>query len=176
MKILKWILIVVAVIVIIPLLAAAFMKKDYTIVQEVVINKPKQQVFDYVKYVDNQNKFNKWVLADPAIKIVNKGTDGTVGFVQSWDSKEINSKGEQEIKQIVEGEKIESELRFEKPFPGVSPTSLQTASMADNQTKVTWTFHGHMSWPLNIMRPMAVSMMNTDLQESLGMLKKQLEQ
>ncbi|MCK7555902.1 SRPBCC family protein [Chitinophaga sedimenti] len=176
MKILKWILIIIAVLIIVPCLLALFMKKDYSITKEVVINKPKQQVFDYVKYLKNQNKFNKWVLSDPAVVITDRGADGTVGYVQTWDSKAMSSKGEQEIKNIVEGETIDCDLRFEKPFAGLSPTTMRTDAVSDNQTKVTWTFNGRMPYPMNVIRPLAESKMSDDLGESLDLLKKQLEQ
>ena len=44
-----------------------------------MVNKPKQQVFDYVKLIKNQEQYSVWVMKDPNIKIVYTGTDGTVG-------------------------------------------------------------------------------------------------
>ena len=49
MKMIKIILLVLVAIVVIALIAAAFMKKDFNIEKEVTINKPRQEVFDYIK-------------------------------------------------------------------------------------------------------------------------------
>lgn len=174
MKILKWILIIIAIIIVVPLIAAIFIKKDYSVTEEIVVNKPKQEVFDYVKYVKNVNKFNKWALEDPNQKVAYKGTDGTVGFISAWDS-DKGSKGEQEIKHLTEGERVEWELRFEKPFAGVSPSVMTTQAAGDNQTKVTWKFDGHMPYPMNFMCLFVDGMMSKSMSESLVLLKQQLE-
>ena len=95
MKILKKIVIALAIIIAIPLIIALFIKKDYAVEQEVTINKSKQQVFDYVKFIKNQDNYSVWATMDPNMKKEHKGTDGTVGFIASWDSekKEVG-KGE----------------------------------------------------------------------------------
>ena len=48
MKILKIILIVLGLIIAMPLVIALFVKKDYAVEREIIISKPKQEVFDYV--------------------------------------------------------------------------------------------------------------------------------
>lgn len=46
-----------------------------------------------------------------------RGTDGEVGFLSSWDSKNENvGKGEQEIMKITPISRLEYELRFFDPF------------------------------------------------------------
>ena len=80
MKILKVILIVIAVIVAIPLVLALFVKRDYSVEREVIINKPKQEVYDYVKYLKNQNNYSKWAGMDPNMRAAFRGTDGYSGF------------------------------------------------------------------------------------------------
>src|SRR5690606_7302599 len=103
MKIVKKILIVLAIIIAIPLIIALFVKKDYAVQREVTIDKPKQEVFDYIKYLKNQDNYSKWNKIDPEMKKSYKGTDGTVGFISRWESnkKEVGW-GEQEIKKITE--------------------------------------------------------------------------
>lgn len=70
-----------------------------------------------MKLLKNQDNFRVWFSKDPAIKKTFSGTDGTVGAVAGWDSKNQNvGVGEQEIKKIVKGERIDSELRFKVPI------------------------------------------------------------
>ncbi len=163
MKILKWILIVIVIIVAIPLIAALFIKKDYEVEREVVINRPKQQVYDYVKYLKNQNDYSKWALLDPHMKKTFTGTDGTPGFISAWESDSSNvGKGEQEIKAIKDGERIDYEIRFIKPFESTSSAYMTTESAGTDQTKVKWVFYGTMPYPMNLM----TVMMNMD--ETVG--------
>ncbi len=143
MKIVKWILIIIVILVAIPLVTAIFVKKDYSIEREVVINKPKQEVFEYIKYLKNQNNYSKWANIDKNMKKDFKGTDGTVGFVSAWDSdnKDVG-KGEQEIKGIKEGDRIDYEIRFIKPFESTSSAYMTTETVNGNQTKVKCHFSG----------------------------------
>ena len=143
---------VIVVLIALVLIVAAFVKKDYAVQREVVINKPKQQVFDYIKYIKNQNNYSVWNMKDPNSKMSYTGTDGTVGFVSAWESqmKDVG-KGEQTIKDIKDGERLDMDLHFIKPMEGHDNAYMTTDSIAPNQTKVTWGFNGAMPYPMNIM-------------------------
>src|SRR5690348_10023775 len=98
MKIVKKILLGIVAIIVLLLIIAIFLKKEYTVERSITINKPKQQIFDYVKLLKNQDNFSAWAKLDPNMKKEYHGTDGTVGFVSAWDSdKKDVGKGEQEI-------------------------------------------------------------------------------
>ena len=86
MKTLKKILLVVAIIIAIPLIVALFVKNEYAVERKIVINRPKGEVFNYLKHLKNQDNYSKWVRMDPNMKKDYKGTDGTVGFTSYWDS------------------------------------------------------------------------------------------
>lgn len=175
MKILKRILIALAIIIAIPLVIALFVNKDYTVERQVTINKPEEQVFDYIKYVKNQQKFSVWSKMDPNMKQEFRGTDGTVGFVSAWDSEDGGvGKGEQEIVAIKENERVDFQLRFIKPFPSTSPAYMATEGQG-NATTVTWGFQGHMDYPFNFMNLFMPSMLGKDLQAGLNNLKQIME-
>ncbi len=178
MKILKKILIVVGILIAVPLIIALFVKKDYRVEKEVVINKPKIEVFDYIKFLKNQDDYSKWNSIDPNMKKTYHGTDGTVGFVYRWESdNEEVGWGEQEIKNITEGERIDFELRFIKPFESTESIFMTTQAVAENQTKVKWGFSGHMDYPFNMYLLLMnfEEMIGDDLQIGLEKLKTQLE-
>ena len=177
MKILKFVLIGIAGIVALVLIVAAFVKKDYAVVREVTINKPKQEVFDYIKFLKNQDNFSKWAMMDPNMKKEYKGTDGTVGFTSAWDSQEKNvGAGEQEIKKITEGERVDFELRFKRPFEATDYAFMSTEPEG-SQTKVKWGFNGTMKYPMNIMLLCMDmdKMLGKDLDTGLTNLKTVLE-
>jgi uncharacterized protein YndB with AHSA1/START domain len=178
MKILKTILIAVGILIAIPLIVSLFVKKEYEVEREIIIDKPKEEVFDYVKFLKNQDNYSKWATMDPDMKKTYSGTDGTVGFVSAWesDNKDVGI-GEQEIKKITEGERIDFELRFFEPFESTSPAYMTTKSMSENQTKVKWGFNGHMDYPMNIMMLFMdfEKLIGDDLNTGLKNLKSVLE-
>ena len=176
MKIVKRILLVIVSIIVLLLIVALFINKEYSIEREVTINKPKEEVFNYLKNLKNQDKYNKWVMMDPNVRRDYRGTDGTVGFVSTWDSDKSDvGKGEQEIKNITEGQRMDMEVRFEKPFKNTANVYMSTDAVADNQTKVKWGMAGKNPYPINLMNLFIPSMLGKDLQTSLNNLKTVLE-
>src|SRR4051812_3093476 len=110
------IFLIILVILAIPLIAALFLSNEYSIERDIVINRPKPQVFNYIKLVRNSENYSKWVMLDPAMKKEFSGVDGEPGFVYRWDSTNKNvGKGEQEITSL-DDRKINYEIRFIKPF------------------------------------------------------------
>jgi uncharacterized protein YndB with AHSA1/START domain len=174
MKILKTVLIVILAIIAIPLIIALFVSKDYKVESEIVINKPSQQVFDYVKLLKNQDNYNKWVMADPNMKKEFRGTDGTVGFVYSWNGNDEVGEGEQEIKTIDEGKEIVSELRFKRPMESVATTYTKTVADGNN-TRVIWGMQGKSPYPFNFMNLFMSGMLQKDQITSLNTLKEIIE-
>ena len=131
------ILLVVAGIIALLLIMALFMKKEHYVNREIIINAPRQKVFDFLKLLKNQDQFNKWATADKKNRKEEfKGTDGTVGFIYSWSGNKSAGKGEKEIKNIVEGKRIETEIRFVKPMKVSASVVFEMEALSGNQTKL----------------------------------------
>ena len=178
MKFLLIIVIVIAMIIAILLIIALILKKEYTVVRETAIYRSKMDVFEYIKLLKNQNHYSKWATMDPNMKQEFIGTDGTVGFVSAWDSNEKNvGKGEQKIVSISEGEKVEYDLHFIKPFDGRAMAYMSVNALSQNQSKVTWGFRGKMKYPMNLMLLFMnmEDMIGRDLSIGLSNLKRILE-
>jgi len=176
MSILSIILIVIAAIFAIPFILALFVKKEYSIKEQVTINKSTPVVYNYVKLVSNQEQYSKWVMADPNMRKTLTGTDGTVGFIYAWDSDDKGvGAGAQEITSLVENKKMNTEIRFIRPFEGTSQVTLLTDSTGANETNVTWTMEGKSKYPMNIMNLFMGRMLHKDMQISLQNLKNNLE-
>lgn len=158
------------------LLIALFIKTEYKIYREVVISRPRNEVYSYIRNLKNQDHYSKWVMTDPSMKKEFKGEDGNVGFIYAWDSNDKNvGKGEQEIVNLVDGERVDAVIRFIKPFEGIANTSMQTESVSENQTKVSWSMKGESRYPMNLMNPFMDQLLGKDLQTSLATLKSNLE-
>lgn len=171
------ILLVIIGLVVLILVIALFTKKDYNISRDIIINKPREQVFNYIKFLKNQDHFNKWVMTDPNKKTKFTGTDGQVGFIYAWDGNKQAGEGEQEIKSIREEERIDMEIRFVRPFAGISDSAMTTTTVSGNQTNLKWSFASTMKYPMNIMLLFMNidTLLGKDLEISLANLKGILE-
>ncbi|RYD99238.1 MAG: polyketide cyclase [Sphingobacteriales bacterium] len=170
MKILKWAGILLLGIIALALIVAAFVPKTFTYERNIVISKPRAVVFDYIKYIKHQDNYGKWQLMDPGMKKMYEGTDGTVGFKYSWDSKELG-KGSQTITKIVEGASIATSLDF--GFGEPADSYMTTADEGAGQTKVTWGISGRSPYPFNLMS--LFYDMGKDFETGLNNLKNVLE-
>jgi len=151
------------------------MKKDYSIRSEIIIQAPRQKIFDFLKHLKNQDKFNKWAKVDPNREWEYRGTDGTKGFVIAWKGNKDAGEGEKEIISLIDGERIETEIRFVKPMRITSRINLETTSISDTQTKVVMINEGHMNWPMNLFIPMGEKRFPKDMETSLVSLKNIME-
>ena len=169
------ILLVVAGIIILLLIIALFMKKEHYVKREIIINAPRQKVFNYVKLLKNQDEFNKHAMAGPDRKREFRGTDGTIGYIYAWSGDKNAGVGEKEIKNIIEGKRIEMEIRFVKPMRAVASIVMETESLTNGQTKVSWSNAGILKYPFNILIPMMEKHVVKDMDSSLSTLKNILE-
>ena len=152
------------------------MGKEMLIEKSIIIDRPQNEVFNYLKYTKNQNQFSVWNMKDPNQKVSEKGTDGTVGFVYSWDSQNKNvGAGSQEIKKLVENETIEYELRFERPMKNIAKSKFVISEISGSQTQVTWDFRGPTKFPMSLFSGIFKKMLGKDISTSLENLKKKLE-
>ncbi len=169
------ILLVASGIIALLLIMALFMKREHYVKREIIINAPLQEVFDFLKLLKNQDKFNKWAKADPERNWEFKGTDGTVGFIISWNGNKNVGEGEKEITNIIEGKKIETQIRFVRPMATIANVIMETESLSENQTKVGMSNAGTLKYPMNIMIPIVEKMFPKDMDISLSTLKSILE-
>ncbi|GDX53218.1 hypothetical protein LBMAG27_22650 [Bacteroidota bacterium] len=178
MDLLLGILAAVGAMIVLVLIIAAFGKNKFSIEAKITINKPKQEVYNYLKILRNTEQYSIWVMADPFMKKDFKGTDGTVGFVYSWESTNQNvGQGEQEIKNIIDGERVDYEIRFKKPFSGTSFSSISTITASPEQTTVTWMFNGSKNYFMKVLYIILnlKKVLKNDMQKSLNNLKNILE-
>lgn len=177
MQVLMIILGVLAALVALLLIAAFFVRKEYSLEREVTIDRPLADVFGYIRLLRNQEQYNKWAMADPQKKTSFRGTDGTVGFVYAWDGNKQVGAGEQEIRSIREGERIDVEIRFFRPFAATAQAPFTTRALSENSTRLSWGMRSRMKYPMNIMLAFMnmEKMLGKDIDESLARVKNVLE-
>lgn len=156
--------------------------KEFKIEREITINKPKGQVFDHLRFLRNHDKWNAWSKKDPKMKKEFKGTDGTIGFTSSWvsESDEVGT-AEQEIKSIAEGQRLDTQIRFKKPFEGAFSSYVTTESVGTTQTKVVIGMYDAIPFPMTVISFIVNDCLGNkkkiakNMDESLGNLKSLLE-
>jgi hypothetical protein len=173
------ILIVLVTIIAVLFVVAMFTKDKYTLVREVTINKPKQEVFDYIKLNRNQKAYSVWLSFDPNTKLEIKGAeDGQPGSILAFKSKHRKTgKGEWETKKLTEGEQVDFELRFLAPFVFTANGYLRTEAISETQTKLKWVYNSGMDWPMNFMLLFMDmdKIIGTDMAQSLSNIKAIVE-
>ncbi len=164
-------------LVAVVLLIAAVMPKNFKIEKEITINKPRSEVFSYLKDIKNDVNWNPWMKKDANMKVEYKGKEGEVGFVQSWSSenKEVGV-GEAEIVGITDDSKIDMVLRFKEPMQAINQASFTTESVGGgDQTRVIWTMTGRTNFPFNLVCFFMQKQVNQEFINGLNNLKEIVE-
>jgi hypothetical protein len=152
--------------------------RDFHVERSITINRPRDDVFAYLRMIRNNVNWNAWALKDPAAERDFRGIDGTVGATATWKSanREVGT-GEQEIMEIIDGQKLTCQIRLLAPFRATFPSVLQTRSLSLTQTEVTMIMHDKIRFPMGVI----CMFMNqnkkiaADFDTSLANLKAELE-
>ena len=168
---------ILAGIILIVLILSLIAPKTYDVSRSIEIKAAKDDVFKQLKYLKKQEEWSPWAKKDPNMNKKFTGIDGEVGAINYWNGNKEVGEGEQEITKIVEGERVDGQLRFLKPFKSTSDCYLISESIKTNTTKVTWGFKGKNVFPMSIFS-LFVSMdkmVGKDFEEGLSNLKSILE-
>jgi len=144
--------------------------------KSVIINKSAGVVFDYLRLTGNQDNFSVWNMADPDMNKKHHGTDGTIGFIYSWDSTMKNvGAGEQEITAIEEGKSIDYTIRFFRPMQNTGKSGFRISGLGDDASSVVWIFESPSRFPMSLLSPIFRKMLGKDIEKGLSNLKEILE-
>jgi hypothetical protein len=171
------ILYILAGIIILVIILGMIAPKSYNVSRSIEVSQPVSVVFEYLKYLKNQDNWSPWGKRDPDMKKEFVGTDGEIGAISKWEGNKDVGSGEQEITRIVENEVIESQLRFLKPWKSQSDAYLKVKEAGTGETEVTWGFSGNNKFPVSIMM-LFMNMdkaVGKDFEEGLSRLKDILE-
>ena len=171
------VLYILAGIVVLIFILALIAPKSYDVNRKITVRKSVPEVFEYLKYLKNQDNWSPWGKKDPNMKKEFVGSDGEIGATSKWEGNKDVGSGEQEITRIVENEVIESELRFLKPWKSQSDAYLRVKEAGAGETEITWGFSGKNKFPMSIMM-LFMNMdkaVGKDFEEGLASVKDILE-
>lgn len=178
MKIIKYLAIALLTLLVGVLVVGLFLPKQMSSERSIIINKPQEEVFNYLVLLKHHGEFSKWAEMDPNAVNTYRGTDGEVGFVHAWKGDpETVGEGEQEIVEIVPMSKISYALRFKTPFESEASATFTIEAAENNQTRVVWGFSGDTPYPFNVLTKMMnmEGEIGKDYEYGLNKLKARLE-
>jgi len=172
--ILKILGVLVVLILLYAVVAMVAFGKDYHFERSIVINAPKEKVWQHVGNTKAFNQWNPFAKADKNIVITYSGTSGEVGDSYHWKGNDEVGEGEQTVTAVVPNEKLTSKLHFIKPWEGDATGSFILTTEGSG-TKVTWTMDNELTTMMKVMKPMMDSQMTKMFDQGLGDLKKLAE-
>jgi hypothetical protein len=178
MKWIKRLFLLILSLVVAVLIVGVFAPKRFKLERSIQISQPKDSVYQYLKFLKNQDQFSVWARKDPKMKKTYTGQDGIVGFVSAWESKDENvGTGSMEIVKLTAGERIDMHVRFKVPFENEDDSYFETSSINEENTRVIWGFEGNSPYPWNALVYLLKfdDMIGKDLEGGLKKLKSVLE-
>ena len=116
MKILKYLLYFVGVLVLIAIVLGFVGPKSFDVNRTAIIPGSPEQVWPYVSSLKNMQLWSPWAEKDTAMVVEYTGTDGTVGSMSSWSGNSDVGQGSQTISKLEPTSYAETELKFLKPM------------------------------------------------------------
>ena len=173
-KFLKIISVIVAIIIAYCLVAILFFDSKCHNEQSIVVNAPKEKVWQNVNSMKAFNMWNPWMKMDPNLTVTYRGNSGEVGDGYYWKGNDQVGEGEQEITSIVPNEKVGTKMHFIQPMDDNATSDLLLASEGSG-TKVTWNIDYEIETLFKPMKPLMTWQMNKSFSEGLRKLKELAE-
>lgn len=170
-KFLKILAVIIAMLLVYCIIAMLFFDSKCHNEQSILINAPKEKVWEKVNSTKAINLWNPWMKYDPNITITYRGTSGEIGDAYHWKGNDDVGEGEQEITAIVPMEKVSTKMHFIKPMEDTA-TSDVILTTENGGTKVTWTIDFEINTYFKPMKPCMNWQMNKSFSEGLEKLKE----
>lgn len=174
MKIVRILLLILAVFVGILVILGLVGPGSYDVSRSAMLSASPAQVWPHVSSLKATQTWSPWSKRDPNMTLEYKGEDGQVGASYAWSGNDQVGKGEQTLTKLEPNSLVETELKFYMPWGVDVATSYTMLKDTAGGTEVTWGIRGKNNF---IGRIFGVfmnfdEMMGKDFDEGLGMLKE----
>jgi uncharacterized protein YndB with AHSA1/START domain len=146
----KKILLVLAAIVAVILVVAAFQPAEFRVTRSTTIAAPAAVVFAEINDFHRWQAWSPWEKLDPAMKRTFDGPPAGVGAIYGWEGNNEVGAGRMTITESQPAELIRIRLEFLKPMEAQSTTEF-TLRPEGSGTAVTWTMAGRNNYLAKIM-------------------------
>ncbi len=175
MKVLKWIIIVLLIIVGLILLVGVFMPKEMRTSTSEEINLPASQVFYSVATFQDRQEWDPWLEKEPDAIVTITPEPGFVGSEYTWEGKKLG-KGRMLVDSVVQDKFVKSYIWFntDKGEPGVVNWEFEES---DNKTLATWSLSVESKNPfMKLMNQLYKGALKKSFEKGLASLKIFLEE
>lgn len=176
MKILKSILKIIAALLVVLLIASAFMPSSYKVERSITVNAPVEKVFAEANDFANMDHWSPWKDYDPHMKKNIEGVVGAPGYKLSWSSENENVGHGSLTRVTTETNKvITNDLAFED-FNMKSKDNWLFEETQDG-VKITWGNSGEIGylWRIPMKMMNMEKMMAPDFEKGLSRIKEYCE-
>lgn len=171
MKILKYLLLLVLIVVIGGAIYLATLEGTYDINRSKVINAPAAVVFDKVNDYKSWTEWSPWFELDPEVKLTYGDITSGSGASYSWhsDNKDVGA-GSMETTEAVTNESISQKIAFTKPWQSESDIYWTFKPAEGGGTEVTWGMKGEMPFMQRFFASRMDEMVGPDYERGLAKL------
>jgi hypothetical protein len=138
---------ILAAVVTSPLAIAAVLPSRYTVVREIVVARPAVELSHYIADFSTRTQWIPWSVDEPTASYTVSGTAGTRGSRFAWAGKKIGA-GSATLVAHRAGAVVETALEFTQPMAMKGTDSFTFETIDSTHTKVTWTNHGALPYPV----------------------------
>jgi len=172
MKILKWILIVVVILVVLFAAVGYMLPREVVVATSEEIKQPPEKVFHFVAGFIDRTAWDPWIKSDKATKCTFDVKSGYTGSKYMWEGPKIGT-GIMEVDSVVIGSYILNSVSFMK---GTTIPEEWTFTPAGDGTRMTWTITMASDSPLErMMNTMFRGMIQKTIDSGKSDLKNYLE-
>jgi ribosome-associated toxin RatA of RatAB toxin-antitoxin module len=155
----------------------AWAKKEFDISRTVVINRPKEEVYNLVRQLKKEPLWMPWFQENFNGIYKHKGEDGKLNAMLYWKANKKFFEGTQKIVKLNQGKIVETRIMFVKPFKMIVLEYKGLKDLDANSTKMVWGIRGALSFPFSVialMQPVDKTY-GPDLEKGLQNIKALLE-
>lgn len=145
----------------------------FNVVSSINIDAPTSRVRDVLADYETWPSWSPWLIMEPDSKLTYKGTAGELGHGYDWSGDKVGAGGMTTT--ALDANRMESDLRFLKPFKSQADVAFDFESVGDNETKVTWYMDSSLPFFMFFMVNKMKAMIGMDYDRGLRMLKDYVE-
>jgi len=150
MKIVRMLGLTLLILIAFILIAGLILPREYRMEKTIVINAPKELVFEHVRYWRNWDAWSPWIEMDSLMVSKIEGTDGEIGSVYSWvGDPKLTGQGEMKTTAVKVNEEIAYHTHLYHPWERESDGYLRLTDEA-GAVNVVWAFYGETPFPWNV--------------------------
>ena len=129
----------------------AWAKKEFDISRTVVINRPRDEVYNFVRQLKKQHLWMPWFRENFEGSLKYKGDDGKLDALLYWKGHRKFYEGTQKIVKLNQGKIVETRFLIVRPFTIILLEYKGLKSIDEAKTKMVWGVRGSLKFPFSVI-------------------------